>query len=209
MYKAILASIALFALVLTGCSAIDNTAYPVDAQKIRSVLVPPVINESNEAVADNMLAGTIGFRLSERGYYVFPVNTVNTVLQYEGLYEAEVIQKKPAEELCKMFGADAVLFAKILNWESVYGILSTQTYVKILYTLVDKDGRQLFSKAYDGLYEPSGDSSSLEDIINNIIISAVERASPSYFYAADKANLEMSYNFAPGYYLNKHLQPKP
>ncbi len=206
MYKTILASIALFASVLTGCTAIDNASYPVDAKKIRSILVPPAINESNEAVADNMLASTISFRLSERGYYVFPVNTISTIFQYEGLYEAEIIHQKPAAELCKMFGADAVLLTKILNWESVYGILSTKTYVKILYTLIDKDGKQLFSKTYEGLYEPSGTSNSLEDIINNIIISAIERASPSYFYAADKANMEMSYNFAPGYYLNKQQQ---
>mgnify|MGYP003376386455 CR=1 FL=1 len=208
MNKFIIALVASFALILSGC-AVNEVTFPVDGQKVRSILVPPAINESNEAVADNMLTNTISYRLSERGYYVFPVNTISMILQHEGLFEAEKIQQKPTSELCDMFKADTVLFTKILNWESVYGVFSTKTYVKIQYTLVDKDGNQLFSKIYDGAYDPSGRNDSVMAMITNMIVSAVERSAPSYFYAADQANVKMTTsNFGPGHYLIKYLQTK-
>ena len=46
-------------------------------------------------------------------------------------------------------------------------------------------------------------------MITNMIVSAVERSAPSYFYAADQANVKMTTsNFGPGHYLIKYLQTK-
>ncbi|ELU03472.1 hypothetical protein CAPTEDRAFT_214153, partial [Capitella teleta] len=52
--------------------------------------------------------------LAEKGYYVFPVNTVKTVLEGED-----------PVRLGNMFGADAILYVTINEWDAQYVVLST------------------------------------------------------------------------------------
>ena len=157
-----------------------------------------------EPFAGNLLTATIGYRIAEQGYYVFPVNTVRMVLEHEGLYEPEKIQEVEAMKLAEMFGADTVLYAQVKEWTSSYALLDTYTAITVNYELFSKDGTKIFENEYSARYSPGNNSTSLADIIANMIAAAIERADPSYFMVADQVNSQMvSANFNKGYYLLK------
>ena len=193
--------ISFLALFMTGC-ATREIKYTVNDPNIRSVLIIPAVNETVEPFAGNLLTSTIGYRIAERGYYVFPVNTVRMVLEQEGLYEPEKIHEVDAPQLAEMFGADTVLYAKVKNWTSAYALLDTYTTITVNYALYRKDGIKLFENDYTATYTPGGNTSSLADLIAKMIVATVERADPSYFMVADSVNSQMVYyNFNKGHYL--------
>lgn len=190
-------------LLITGCATQEIT-YSVNDPNIRSVLIIPAVNETVEPFAGNLLTATIGYRIAEQGYYVFPVNTVRMVLEHEGLYEPEKIQEVEAMKLADMFGADTVLYAQVKEWTSSYALLDTYTAITVNYELFSKDGTKIFENEYSARYSPGNNSTSLADIIANMIAAAIERADPSYFMVADQVNSQMvSANFNKGYYLLK------
>ena len=190
-------------LLITGCATKEIT-YSVNDPNIRSVLIIPAVNETVEPFAGNLLPAPIGYRIAEQGYYVFPVNTVRMVLEHEGLYEPEKIQEVEAMKLAEMFGADTVLYAQVKEWTSSYALLDTYTAITVNYELFSKDGTKLFENEYSARYSPGNNSTSIADIIANMIAAAIERADPSYFMVADQVNSQMvSENFNKGHYLLK------
>ena len=164
-------------LLITGCATQEIT-YSVNDPNIRSVLIIPAVNETVEPFAGNLLTATIGYRIAEQGYYVFPVNTVRMVLEHEGLYEPEKIQEVEAMKLAEMFGADTVLYAQVKEWTSSYALLDTYTAITVNYELFSKDGTKIFENEYSARYSPGNNSTSLADIIANMIAAAIERADP-------------------------------
>jgi hypothetical protein len=59
----------------------------------RSILVVPVINKSIDVNAPDYFLATIAPPLAERGYYVFPVNMVKSVLADDGLSDANLVHE--------------------------------------------------------------------------------------------------------------------
>ena len=103
-----------------------------------------------------------------------------------------------------MFGADTVLYAQVKEWTSSYALLNTYTAITVNYELFSKDGTKLFENEYSARYSPGNNSTSIVDIIANMIAAAIERADPSYFMVADQVNSQMvSENFNKGHYLLK------
>lgn len=203
MKACITLALSCLTLLITGCATQEIT-YSVNDPNIRSVLIIPAVNETVEPFAGNLLTATIGYRIAEQGYYVFPVNTVRMVLEHEGLYEPEKIQEVEAVKLAEMFGADTVLYAQVKEWTSSYALLDTYTAITVNYELFSKDGTKIFENEYSARYSPGNNSTSLADIIANMIAAAIERADPSYFMVADQVNSQMvSANFNKGYYLLK------
>jgi len=128
--------------LLTGCVAQpvkqDLSAFYSAAP--RSILVVPTVNKSLDVEAPNFLLSTLSVPLAEKGYYVFPVNTVKFVLEQEGFYEGESIHQQPPGSLAKLFGADAVLYVTINNWDAKYAFLSTVVTVDFDYRMADRNG---------------------------------------------------------------------
>jgi hypothetical protein len=86
----------------------------------RSILVVPTINKSLDVDAPNYVIAALPVPIAERGYYVFPVNTVKYVLEQEGFYEGDRIHQQPPAALAKLFGSDAVLYVTIKQWDAKY-----------------------------------------------------------------------------------------
>jgi len=110
----------------------------------RSILVVPAINISLNVDAPSYLLTSLTYPLAEKGYYVFPVNTVKFVLEQEGFYEAEQVHRQPPEALAKLFGADAVLYVTIKRWDIAGLILTGTATVKLEYRMVSKDGTEIW-----------------------------------------------------------------
>ena len=87
--------IALAAL-LAGCAGqqVKTDLGAFNAAKPRSILVVPAANKSLDVDAPNYLLTTLTVPLAEKGYYVFPVHTAKTVLEQEGFFDGDQVQKQ-------------------------------------------------------------------------------------------------------------------
>ncbi|WP_404418746.1 DUF799 domain-containing protein [Marinospirillum sp.] len=171
----------IIALVVSGCAASSTRHYETfhDVQ-LRSILVVPPLNEVTDVQATTSVLATLPFFLAEKGYYVFPVNTVKTLLEFEGYYEPAEVHAAPPEQLANLFKADAVLYVTIHEWTSKYIVLATSTQVDFGYRLVAADGSLLWEKRSRAHYTPSNSSGGGLALMLNAIQAAVERASPTY-----------------------------
>jgi len=182
----------LLTLVLTGCATnvVKTDLSKFEAAKPRSILVVPATNKSLDVDAPTYLLTTLTVPLAEKGFYVFPVHTAKTVLEQEGLYEGEQIHNQPPEQLAKLFGADAVLYVKINQWDAKYVVLSTTVTVDFDYRLVGKDGTELWKANKRMVYSPQQQNTGhpLANLIAAAVTAAIERAKPNYMPLAQMAN---------------------
>ena len=185
----------LSALLLAGCAAqqpkTDLTAF--NAAKPRSILVVPAANKSLDVDAPNYLLTTLTVPLAEKGYYVFPVHTAKTVLEQEGYYDGDQVQKQPPETLARLFGADAVLFVTINRWDAQYAVLATTVTVDFDYRLVYKDGTEIWKANKKMHYSPQQQNTGnpLANLIAAAVTAALERAKPNYLPLARMANVQV------------------
>ena len=198
LYRAVISTVLV--IVLAGCAAPGpDKAFlqPLHEQKPRSILVVPVNNETIDVQAPTSVLATLPMVLGERGYYVFPVNTVKTLLENEGYYEPAEVHAAPPESLASMFGADTVLYVTIHEWKSQYMLISTTTTVDFEYRLVNADGAELWRARKQLSYNPNSQNSTgnpLADLISMAVTAAIERAAPNYLPLTRTANAQTFYN---------------
>lgn len=184
-------TLCLAILTLTGCVTQevkrDQSAYIAAAP--RSILVVPVVNKSLEIDASNYMLSTLAVPMAEKGYYVFPVHTTKYVLEHEGFYESERVHQQPTSQLANLFGADAVLYVTINQWDAKYAFLSTTVTVDVDYRLVYKDGTELWQDKRKVVYTPqSSGGHPIAVLVSAIVNAAVTRAAPNYMPLAKMAN---------------------
>lgn len=200
---------ALFAFVagLVACATPPPVDIGFNSARPHSMLVVPVVNNSVDVYAPTSMLTTLPRALGEKGYYVFPVNTVKTILEHEGFYEPAEIHNLPAPKLAAMFGADSILYVTINEWTARYMLLSTTTVVNFDYKIVDKNGLELWKANKHLTYTPQNSDSGnpMADLIASAITAAIERAAPNYIPLARQANHQVFYTDAtalpPGPYL--------
>ncbi len=86
---ALLSLVTLFAGCASRPPRYDYSQFRTEGP--RSILVVPVINKSIDANAPDYFLATIATPLAERGYYVFPINMVKSVLADDGLSDANLV----------------------------------------------------------------------------------------------------------------------
>lgn len=189
----LIAAISILFLV-AGCAT--TTAKPRDYTKFnaaapRSILIIPVVNCSVEITAPDYFLSTISIPLAEQGYYVFPVNLVKRMLEDDGLSDASLVHNASVEKLTNLFGADAVLYVTINQWDARYLVLSTQVTVDLSYAIKDgKTGDTLWAHRERMVYAPQNNSSGnpLADLVVMAVSAAIAKASPNYVPLARQAN---------------------
>jgi hypothetical protein len=183
-------------LLLSGCvtqpEKIDQSAFL--AASPRSILIVPTINRSLDVDAPNYVLSTLPIPIAERGYYVFPVNTTKFVLEQEGFYEGERIHEQPPESLARLFGADAILYVTINQWDAKFAIFTTVVTVDFNYRLVSKNGVELWREKKIMKYQPQNNSNAVSPmaaLLTAVINAAVARAAPNYMPLTKQANQEV------------------
>lgn len=206
--------ILLWVVALGGCATtprIDPMASFHDAQP-NSLLVVPIVNNSVDVQAPTSVLTTLPRVLAEKGYYVFPVNTVKTLLEFEGLYEPAEIHATPPDQLADLFGADAILYVTIHEWTAQYLLVQTTTVIDFEYRIVHRDGTPLWSARKHLTYRPDSGSTgnNLSSLIASAITAAFERADPHYLPLTRQANREVFYTdttaLPPGPYARNYEQ---
>ncbi|HCY17098.1 MAG: hypothetical protein A2Z93_00485 [Curvibacter sp. GWA2_64_110] len=197
MKRLVTIAMACMALLMVGCAnqikdKKDFTNF--NAAAPRSILVVPSVNKSLDVDAPNYLLTTLTIPLAEKGYYVFPVHTVKTVLEQEGFYEGERIHAQPPEALAKIFGADAVLYVTINRWDAKYAILTTVVTVEFDYKIVSKNGVDIWEAKKTMQYSPDNSNQQghpLAILIASAISAATTRAAPNYMPLTKQANYQV------------------
>jgi hypothetical protein len=166
----------------------DYTAFRAEAP--RSIVIVPIINNSTQVEAPDNFLVTLSQPLAERGYYVFPVNMVKRTMEDDGLSDATLVANANPAKVASLFGADAVLYAKIEQWDTQYLVFSSQTTVQIHYTLKSgKTGATLWDNDVTTVYSPHANGGNpLATLVADAIIAAIQRAHPNYIPAATQAN---------------------
>ena len=189
-------SLILLCAFLAGCvtqpTKKDMSAFAAAAP--RSILVVPTINKSLDVDAPNYVLASLPLPIAEKGYYVFPVNTTKYVLEQEGFYEGEQIHKQPTETLAKLFGADAVLYVAINQWDAQFMLISTTVTVDFDYRLVAKDGTEIWKENKRMQYSPQNNNNSgsaLGLLISAVVTAAMTRATPNYIPLTQQANQQV------------------
>jgi hypothetical protein len=183
---------AVLALALAGCANAPKRAdYALlRSESPHSILVVPVTNKSVDVNAPDYFLATIAVPLAERGYYVFPVNMVKSVLADDGLSDANLVHAGDPRRLGQLFGADAVMYISIERWDAKYMVISTSVTVELSYSLKStRSGQELWKNHQSLVYSPQASSAGgLAGLIADAVAAAVTKAAPNYMPLAVQAN---------------------
>lgn len=172
-------------------------------EKPLAVLILPPVNETTAADAKEYYSTTIQEPLAYRGYYTLPYVITEEILQGEGLYDTELLYNQPLQNFRDYFGADAVLFTRIKEWDMSYVVVSSSLTVS-----VDMDLRSTLTNeslwTYSGTVRADlsgGDTGGgLAGLIAKVIISAVNSATAEYVTYARKVNYTVLSSMPVGKY---------
>ena len=159
------------------------------AENPRSILIVPVTSKSVDVNAPDYFLATISRPLAERGYYVFPVNMVRSVLSDDGLSDANLVHAGDPRRLGELFGTDAVMYISIERWEAKYAVLSTTVTVELNYSLKSAHtGAELWKNHQAVVYQPQASNAGLAGLIADAVSAAIAKAAPNYMPLARQAN---------------------
>jgi hypothetical protein len=184
----LLGSLALIAGCVTVRPHYDYSQFRTEAP--RSILVVPVTNKSIDVNAPDYFLSTIATPLADRGYYVFPINMVKSVLADDGLSDANLVHAGDPRRLGELFGADSVMYISIERWDAKYVILATTVTVELNYSLKSAHtGQELWRNHQVVVYQPQQNGGGgLAGLVANAIVAALAKAAPNYMPLARQAN---------------------
>ncbi len=158
-----------------------------------SILVLPPVNMTTAADAKEYYMTTLVEPLSLAGYYVFPIEVTADILKAEGLPDTELLLNTPSRKFKEYFGADAVLYPKILKWDTAYYVIGGNVTVSVD-CLLKSTATENTLWRYTGtmVLDTSGDSGNsgggLAGLLVKALATAVKTASTDYIPVAQKAN---------------------
>lgn len=157
-------------------------AFPnVYEERPLSILVLPPINMTTAADAKEYYATTIAEPLSFAGYYIYPIEVTTDILKNEGLYDTEILGGLPLEKFKQFFGADAVMYIKILKWDTSYRVIGGNVTVAVDCLLKSTTtGRDLWKYAGTVVKNTGGSGGGggggLGGLIAQIVVATIETA---------------------------------
>jgi hypothetical protein len=181
-------------LVLGGCAVQNQRADYTQfrSENPRSILIVPTVNRSVEVSAPDYFLSTIARPVAERGYYVFPVHLVKSIMEEDGLGDANLVHGSDTKRLGQIFGADAIMYITIDRWDAQYIILSTTVTVELSYVLKSAaNGNTIWKSSQKLAYSPQNNQGGgLAGLIATAIVAAIEKAAPNYIPLAQQANFQ-------------------
>ena len=157
-----------------------------------SILVLPPINETTAADAKEYYSTTIAEPVTLSGYYIFPPEVTSDILKAEGIYDTELLVEVPPQKFKEFFGADAVLYVRILKWDTSYYVVGGNVTVSVDFLLKSTEsGEELWR--YDGtiVVDTSGNSGGgggMAGVLVNVVSTAIKTATTDYVPIAKRAN---------------------
>jgi hypothetical protein len=186
-------SVCFALVVLAGCASVETKreAFPrmYDAdQKPLTIVVVPAINKTTASDAPELINATLTQPLADHGYYVLPIAITSEIFNREGIVAGEQLLSAPMSVFKRSFGADAVLFVTINNWEKNYAVIAANVTVAMSYVLISTTDREvLWSYEAALTVDTAGQSSGF--ILADLISTAIKTAVTDYVPIASQVNL--------------------
>jgi hypothetical protein len=201
--------LSLLLIFLTGCSTTQIEtklqAFPAmyDERQPISIVVIPAINKTTAADASDYFNVTITEPLSNFGYYTMPVEIVRDIFLKEGIVDSTMIKGLPTSIFRKNFGADAVLFVTINEWDKNYAVVSANVAVELEYVMLSTDTNEIiWQYSTKRVVDTTADSSGF--IWLDLITTAVTTAVTDYVPIAKVANYQAFLALPHGKYSKLH-----
>ncbi|NJB69023.1 hypothetical protein GGQ74_002717 [Desulfobaculum xiamenense] len=213
--KHTLALVVLATLVLQGCATgpqfvTKQERFPLMyEEEPLSILVLPPMNQSTAADAKDYYSTTIQEPLSLLGYYTYPVPVTNEILKMEGVYDTEMLYGLPLEKFREYFGADAVLYTTITQWDTAYFVLGSNLTVAFTAEIKStKTNRTIWDYSGTIVVDLSGGNSggSPLGLVVQIVATAVKTAVADYVPYARTVNTCVFSALPVGKYRAEHMQ---
>ena len=205
MIKKIIPS--LYFILLMGCAELETKieAFPAmyDERQPLSIVVVPAINNTTAVDASEYFNVTITEPLSNFGYYTMPVEIVRDIFLKEGVVDSSMIKGLPASIFRKNFGADAVLFVTINQWDKNYAVLAANVSVELEYVMLSTDTNEIIWQ-YSTTRAVDTSGSSTGFILMDIINTAITTAITDYVPIAKMANYQAFVALPHGQYSKLH-----
>jgi hypothetical protein len=178
---------AITLLLFTACAppmvTLQNTFPKMYQTPPVSIMVLPPVNKSTAADAKEYFACSLAEAVGMKGYYILPVEAMFGILRNEGLYDTENITPTVLTNLKKYYGADAVLYSSIEEWEKGFGSLTITAKFALLNTA---DADTLWNFTTKTVVNIQAQS---DNIFVALVETAVKTALEDYFPNCLKANL--------------------
>jgi hypothetical protein len=206
MKKSKLILIAIILAAMSGCAVQPYDYSALIAAKPRSILVLPPMSDSTDIASTYTFLSTISKPLAEKGYYVFPVAVVDTLLKENGLPTPAEMNSIPLDKIRNIIGADAVLYVHINQWGQKFQLLSSVAIVDSDVRLVDTRTGTLLWQAKIQAQQNSSDGGGgiagalIGAIANQIAGSIVDNTYPLSAQANTIAINQQSRGLLPGPY---------
>lgn len=172
-----------------------------------TILILPPMNETTAADAKEYYSTTIQEPLAFSGYYTLPYPITTDILRMEGIYDSELLTDLPLSKFKEYFGADAVLFTTIKQWDLSYMVLASTLTVSIDCQLKSTDTNRTIWE-YNGtvVVDLSGGSTGggLLGLVAKAIATAVSSALADYVPHARQANYRALSSIPYGKYHVQH-----
>ena len=178
--------------ILSGCASVETKleAFPKmydENQKPLSIVVVPSINKTTAADAAELINSTLTQPFADNGYYVLPIAISSEIFKREGVVAGEQLINAPMSVFKNNFGADAVLFITINEWDKKYLVIAANVTVGMSYVLMSTKDREILW-SYDAALtvDTAGQSSGF--ILADIISTAIKTAATDYVPIASQVN---------------------
>jgi hypothetical protein len=194
--KITLSLIAVFFFInLVGCATYitkEEFSPKMYTERPLSILVLPPMNNSTAADAKDYYMTTVAEPLTNSGYYVYPMEIVSDILQQEGLYDTETMLEAPLQKFKEYFGADAVLYVTIEEWDTQYFITSGSVDVKVKCELKSTGSGEVIwfydEKISVNTSGSSGSGGGWLGLLAQVVTTAIQTAATDYVPIARDVN---------------------
>ncbi|HKK00798.1 MAG TPA: GNA1162 family protein [Desulfuromonadales bacterium] len=190
---AALIAVAIFSLTACGPNMVTKKqAYgEMYKEKPVSLLVLPPINQSTAADAKEFYDTTIAEPLTLHGYYVFPIEVIDSIMRNEGYPDTEELVNVPPQKFKDLFGADAVMFIVIKKWDTSYYVIGGNVKVSISYIIKSTTTGDVLWRYHDTLkVDTTGQNrvGGIAGLVLQTVETAVKTAMTNYVPIARRLN---------------------
>lgn len=195
-------------LSLLGCVSYTTKkeAFPLMYENERplSILILPPINLTTASDAKEYYSATIAEPLSLMGYYVLPMEVTSELLKNEGFSDTEMMLNTDPQKFKKYFGTDAVMYIRILKWDTAYYVIGGHLTVSVDAVLKStQTGNTLWQ--YDGTVVldttgGSGGAGGLAGLLVKVVATAIQTAAADYMPVARQATFQTLTSLPAGKY---------
>ena len=169
---------ALAALAFVNCGPKPFIHADYANRKPTTVVVLPPENPVQATEVEEIAYPIIYEKMVNRGYYCIAPELARGIFNANKLEDAARINSLPPQKFHEIFGADAILRVRVLEWATKYVVISSNVTIKFEMTLVDaKTGEDLWSLTHEVSKAPGNSGGG---IVGALVSAAMHAAMTSY-----------------------------